>query len=70
MPKNIHIRPVFLILLLTIAHRLLPQGPPPDPTCPIPPCVPINYHIEFLIIAGITLACFTIYKHSKKPTLR
>lgn len=49
---------------------LFSQGPPPDPSCPIPPCVPIDDHIIILIAAGLTLVLVKTYKQSVKPEFK
>lgn len=55
------------LYLSALPLSLFSQGPPPDPSCPIPPCVPIDDHIVFLIAAGLILVLVKTYKQNVKP---
>ncbi|WP_254596808.1 PID-CTERM protein-sorting domain-containing protein [Flavobacterium sp. 28A] len=56
---------IFLAMMFVMTVASVFAADPPDPTPPPPPGFPIDGGLVLLLIAGVLLGSYTIYKKTK-----
>lgn len=56
---------IFLVVVFILTVSSVFAADPPDPTPPPPPGLPIDGGLLILLVAGVLLGSYTIYKNTR-----